>query len=63
MRYSRDNLPHIVNPADEPVFPDRLVPDETGLIAIGGNLSDHVVLEAYRNGIFPWTAGPRYAKY
>lgn len=58
MRYSRKNLPHIVNPEEDPVFPDSLVPDETGLIAIGGCLSDRVILEAYRKGIFPWTAGP-----
>ena len=38
----------------EPVFPppDHAEPD--GLLAVGGDLSPERLLEAYRNGIFPW---------
>ena len=28
--------------------------DESGLVAIGGDLSPHRLLHAYRNGVFPW---------
>jgi leucyl/phenylalanyl-tRNA--protein transferase len=35
-----------------------LVPDENGLVAVGGNLSERVLLEAYSKGIFPWFNGP-----
>ena len=58
MRYSRFLVPHVIDPEDDPVFPEGLVPDDTGLVAIGGDLSDRVILEAYRKGIFPWSAGP-----
>ncbi len=51
-------MPHIVSPFDDPAFPDYLQPDETGLIAVGGDLSDSLLLEAYRKGIFPWFVGP-----
>jgi leucyl/phenylalanyl-tRNA--protein transferase len=50
--------PHPVDPADDPVFPDTLVPDENGLVAVGGDLSERVLLEAYSKGIFPWFNGP-----
>ncbi|MCS6851182.1 MAG: leucyl/phenylalanyl-tRNA--protein transferase [Gemmataceae bacterium] len=30
--------------------------DEDGLVAIGGNLSPELLLEAYRRGVFPWYA-------
>ena len=47
--------------ADDPRFPDPLlVPaeyrEENGLYAIGGDLSPERLIEAYRQGIFPWTA-------
>ena len=51
-------MPHIVSPWDDPAFPDSLRPDDTGLIAVGGDLSDRMLLEAYRKGIFPWFVGP-----
>ena len=38
-----------------PCFPDFLVPDEYGLIALGGELSVPLLLEAYAKGHFPWS--------
>ena len=38
-----------------PYFPDDLRPDETGLVALGGDLSEGRLLAAYRRGVFPWT--------
>ena len=35
-------------------FPSPEKADEDGLLAIGGDLSRQRLLEAYRNGIFPW---------
>ncbi|GAA4275359.1 leucyl/phenylalanyl-tRNA--protein transferase [Aquimarina mytili] len=35
-------------------FPDVAYADMDGLLAIGGDLSQERLLEAYRNGIFPW---------
>ena len=35
-------------------FPDVNTADENGLVAIGGNLSNGTLLNAYRKGIFPW---------
>lgn len=35
-------------------FPDPDSADETGLVAIGGNLESSTLLNAYRHGIFPW---------
>lgn len=55
-RYRR--LPFVIDPARDPVFPDDLRPDADGLIAVGGDLSDRVLLEAYRKGIFPWFNAP-----
>ncbi len=40
----------------ECVFPNPLLSEEDGLLAIGGDLSPERLLEAYRNGIFPWYA-------
>ena len=51
-------LPHIVDPSSPPFFPDRLTPDRYGLVAIGGTLSEPVLLEAYARGIFPWFDQP-----
>ena len=35
-------------------FPDVNTADKNGLVAIGGNLSNGTLLNAYRKGIFPW---------
>lgn len=40
----------------ECVFPNPLLSEDDGLLAIGGDLSPERLLEAYRNGIFPWYA-------
>lgn len=39
-----------------PVFPkpEAALEEPDGLLAIGGNLSQHTLLDAYRQGIFPW---------
>lgn len=36
-------------------FPDDLIPDENGLMCLGGRLTVHSVVEAYAKGMFPWT--------
>jgi leucyl/phenylalanyl-tRNA--protein transferase len=38
----------------EIIFPPVEMADEDGLLAMGGDLSTERLLEAYRNGIFPW---------
>jgi leucyl/phenylalanyl-tRNA--protein transferase len=50
--------PYIVDADADPVFPEGLEPDEHGLIAVGGNLSGRLLVEAYGKGIFPWFVGP-----
>jgi len=35
-------------------FPDPEQADESGLLAVGGNLEPDTLLKAYRSGIFPW---------
>ncbi len=35
-------------------FPDPELADEDGLLAVGGTFDPECLLEAYRNGIFPW---------
>ncbi|MDG2087531.1 MAG: leucyl/phenylalanyl-tRNA--protein transferase [Arenicellaceae bacterium] len=35
-------------------FPDPRLAGADGLLAAGGNLESHTLLEAYRSGIFPW---------
>jgi leucyl/phenylalanyl-tRNA--protein transferase len=50
--------PYVIDPEVDPVFPEELEPDEHGLIAVGGNLAEHVLVEAYGKGIFPWFVGP-----
>lgn len=37
-----------------PLFPPPEHAEEDGLLAVGGDLSAPRLLEAYRNGIFPW---------
>lgn len=39
---------------EEIIFPPSHLADETGLLAVGGDLSPARLIEAYRNGIFPW---------
>lgn len=36
------------------VFPDISKADDDGLLAVGGNLSVEMLLNAYAHGIFPW---------
>ncbi|MBN2552774.1 MAG: leucyl/phenylalanyl-tRNA--protein transferase [Spirochaetales bacterium] len=55
---SKGALPYIIDSNSEPVFPDSLKPDGNGLIAVGGELSRRVLVEAYSKGIFPWFNGP-----
>jgi leucyl/phenylalanyl-tRNA--protein transferase len=51
-------LPYVLDLHKDPVFPDDLSPDEHGLVAMGGELSERVLLEAYSKGIFPWFNAP-----
>jgi len=49
--------PYRLNPAwGDPVFPDPslALSEPNGLLAVGGDLSPNRLLNAYRNGIFPW---------
>lgn len=39
---------------DAPIFPDPLLAEKNGLLAIGGDLSVERLLAAYSKGIFPW---------
>lgn len=39
---------------DDVLFPDPSHSEESGLLAVGGDLSPERLLEAYRSGIFPW---------
>ena len=57
-RSRRDDIPYIIDPRSEPLFPDDLQPQENGLIAVGGGLDERTLLEAYSKGIFPWFNGP-----
>ncbi len=41
----------------EIIFPDPDFADQDGLLAVGGDLSEARLLEAYRQGIFPWYSG------
>jgi leucyl/phenylalanyl-tRNA--protein transferase len=40
------------------IFPDPESADPDGLLAVGGTLEPSLLLEAYRNGIFPWSQDP-----
>ncbi len=42
--------------SSHPIFPkpEAALEDPDGLLAIGGNLSQHTLLDAYHQGIFPW---------
>lgn len=52
------NLIYWVDSRSNQVFPPDLEPDRDGLIAVGGDLSERVLIEAYSKGIFPWYNGP-----
>ncbi len=39
---------------EEIVFPPVNSAEESGMLAVGGDLSKERLIEAYRNGIFPW---------
>lgn len=39
---------------DKPIFPPVHFADFQGILAVGGDLSAERLLEAYKNGIFPW---------
>ncbi len=41
------------------IFPDPNSADENGLVAIGGNLETATLIDAYSNGIFPWSVVDR----
>ena len=47
----------MIDKFDHGVFPDpyELMPDESGLVALGGRLTPETVCEAYSKGIFPWS--------
>jgi len=51
-------LPYILDSSRPPYFPDGLQPDRHGLVAVGGELSEPFLLEAYAKGIFPWHDDP-----
>lgn len=42
------------NPSKHLGFPDPRLAGADGLLAAGGNLESHTLIEAYRIGIFPW---------
>ncbi|MGN6602489.1 MAG: leucyl/phenylalanyl-tRNA--protein transferase [Ginsengibacter sp.] len=35
-------------------FPEPIIGDEYGLVAVGGNLASGTLINAYKKGIFPW---------
>jgi leucyl/phenylalanyl-tRNA--protein transferase len=39
---------------DDPSFPQASLAEDSGLLAVGGDLSEARLLMAYCNGIFPW---------
>ncbi|MDP4987263.1 MAG: leucyl/phenylalanyl-tRNA--protein transferase, partial [Porticoccaceae bacterium] len=45
---------------DEPEFPDPrwALSEPDGLLAVGGNLAETTLLQAYDRGIFPWYQTP-----
>lgn len=50
-------MPLLLDPESEDcVFPDvtQALREPNGLLAVGGRLSPHCLLRAYRRGIFPW---------
>ncbi|UCH80385.1 MAG: leucyl/phenylalanyl-tRNA--protein transferase [Nitrospiraceae bacterium] len=43
--------------SDEHIFPPPELADESGLLAVGGDLCEERLLLAYSRGIFPWYSG------
>jgi leucyl/phenylalanyl-tRNA--protein transferase len=43
--------------SDEHIFPPSELADESGLLAVGGDLCEERLLLAYSRGIFPWYSG------
>ena len=43
---------------ENPAFPSVNLAEDDGLLAVGGDLSEIRLLEAYRSGIFPWDDEP-----
>lgn len=39
----------------QPGFPHDLMPDRFGLVALGGEMTPALLVEAYAKGIFPWS--------
>jgi leucyl/phenylalanyl-tRNA---protein transferase len=42
--------------SESTIFPPSHLAEESGLLAVGGDLSQERLLAAYKNGIFPWYA-------
>lgn len=42
--------------SETPSFPPSYLAEENGLLAIGGDLSEKRLIQAYKQGIFPWYA-------
>lgn len=53
MRRAPTRMPVFALP-DEILFPDPRLADESGLLAVGGDLQLERILLAYQYGIFPW---------
>ena len=54
MRGGAPRPPVVLEAGSPPTFPDPRLFDETGLVAVGGDLSVRRLVAAYRAGIFPW---------
>ena len=64
MRWRSGNLPHRADRVRRPVVlssddfsfppPEQAMKEPNGLLAIGGDLSPHRLLNAYAHGVFPW---------
>lgn len=56
MRGREESMP-IFQLAEDIIFPPTHLASQSGILAVGGDLSPERLLEAYRQGIFPWYAG------
>jgi len=54
MRGGAPRFPVVLLQSSPPRFPDPRQFDESGLVAIGGDLSSERLLSAYGSGVFPW---------
>ena len=48
------SFPFIVTSQKSPYFPQNLPSDINGVVAIGGELNDDILIDAYSKGYFPW---------